>query len=280
MAKLDESKVRYIPSQRRKGVPTGKTAETMGVSARWIRRLYARYRNVDLKDVAYPTRTGRPKSGPPGRREHSAALAGRQTAHMGATGLEREIEEATGLRMPHNTIHEILKDEEMARNEPKKSGRRKWVRYERTHSNSMWHTDYKQLDDGRWFLCYEDDASRFVTGYGVFEHATAENALAVLDRAIKDRGRPASIMTDHARSSTPTRARSKERGSPNLRGGWRSWRYARSWRASATPRPTASWSGSAGRCGAIYACSATWPGGRARAPSTRRTSRCAPWRGS
>ncbi len=64
MAKLDESKVRYILSQRRKGVPTGEIAETMGVSARWIRRLCARYRNVDLKDVTYPMRMGRAQKRP------------------------------------------------------------------------------------------------------------------------------------------------------------------------------------------------------------------------
>ena len=40
------------------------------------------------------------------------------------------------------------------------------VRYERTYSNSMWHTDYKLLDDGRWFIAYQDDASRFLTGFG------------------------------------------------------------------------------------------------------------------
>ena len=57
-------------------------------------------------------------------------------------------------------FHEILKDGKMARNEPKKSGRRKWVRCERAHSNSMWRTDYKQLDGGRRFLCYEDDSPR------------------------------------------------------------------------------------------------------------------------
>lgn len=28
----------------------------------------------------------------------------------------------------------------------------------------MRHTDYKQLDDGHWFISYEDDASRCVTG--------------------------------------------------------------------------------------------------------------------
>ncbi len=38
---------------------------------------------------------------------------------------------------------------------------------------SMWHTDYI-LDDGRWFICHEGDASRFVAGYGTFEHAAME----------------------------------------------------------------------------------------------------------
>ena len=31
---------------------------------------------------------------------------------------------------------------------------------------------------------------------GMFEHATTENALAVLEEAIKNHGKPASIMTD------------------------------------------------------------------------------------
>ena len=73
----------------------------------------------------------------------------------------------------------------------------KRIRYECTYSNSMWHIDFNLLDGGRWFLCYEDDASRFVTGYGAFEHATTENALAVLEEVIKNHGKPASIMTDH-----------------------------------------------------------------------------------
>ena len=40
------------------------------------------------------------------------------------------------------------------------------------------------------------DASRFVIRYGVFEHATTENALAVLEEAIKNHGKPTSITTD------------------------------------------------------------------------------------
>ncbi|MCE2508350.1 MAG: hypothetical protein J4G04_03490 [Nitrosopumilaceae archaeon] len=62
------------------------------------------------------------------------------------------------------------------------------------HSNSMWHTDYMQLDDGRWFICYLVDASRFVTAWGGFPEATTENAIAVLEEAIKRYGKPASII--------------------------------------------------------------------------------------
>ena len=80
-----------------------------------------------------------------------------------------------------------------------RGGGRKWVRYERTYSNSMWHAGWTRIrggmHDGRWLLCYQDDASRFVAGYGMFDEATAQNALAVLDAAVGNHGRPASIMT-------------------------------------------------------------------------------------
>ena len=116
------------------------------------------------------------------------------------------------MNIPHGAIHAVLKDENMAETHPKKAKRRKWVRYEREHSNSLWHTDWKLLDDGRWFLCYEDDASRFVTGYGVFERATAENALAVLERAMADHGKPASIMTDHGAQFYANESEDRKRG--------------------------------------------------------------------
>ena len=164
MAKLDESKVRYILRKSRNGTSTAEIAKEMNVSARWIRKLCARYRNIDLKDMAYPVRMGRRPNDISGRREESAVLTYRQAAHLGATEIEDIIEAATGIHIPHNTIHDILKSVGMANAEPKKSNKRRWVRYERTYSNSMWHTDYKQLNDGRWFLCYEDDASCFVTG--------------------------------------------------------------------------------------------------------------------
>ena len=88
-------------------------------------------------------------------------------------------------------------DENLASKQTGKNRGRKWVKYERTYSNSMWHTGYKRLDDGRWFISYEDDASRLLTGFGVFDEATTEHAIRVLHQAISRYGKPASILTDH-----------------------------------------------------------------------------------
>ena len=110
-----------------------------------------------------------------------------------AVSLEMRIDRTGRMHMPHNTAHKMLKM--LTQPKPEKR-RRKWVRCERTHSNSMWHTDYKQLDDGRWFIPYLDDTSRFMTAYGVFGETTTKNALKVLELTITNHGKPAPIMTN------------------------------------------------------------------------------------
>ena len=57
-----------------------------------------------------------------------------------------------------------------------------------------------------------DNASRFVTGYGIFDNATTENALKVLDQTIGNHGRPASIMTDHGTQFYANEKESQKRG--------------------------------------------------------------------
>ncbi len=168
MSKLDESVVKWIIREKRKGRRNKQIAETAGVSIRWVQKLWARYK--DSSNITYPLPMGRHVNGLPGRREHSAVLAVNDGQRRGARNMEARIEKETGIHIPHNTIHEILMDNSLASEESGKKKRRKWIRYERVHSNSLWHTDYKQLNDGRWFLCYEDDASRFVTGWGVFTY--------------------------------------------------------------------------------------------------------------
>ena len=212
MKKLDESKVKRIIREKRKGTPNCTIAKEAGISVRWVQRLCKRYSGVPIDKISYPLTMGRPKNSLPGRREHSAVLSALSDDCSGAISLEKEIEQTTGMHIPHNRIHPLLKDADMAEEQSRKSKRRKWIRYERTHANSMWHTDYKQLDDGRWFICYLDDASRFVTAWGVFEEATTENALKVLDEAITNHGKPASIMTDHGSQFYANESDKKNKG--------------------------------------------------------------------
>ena len=152
-----------------------------------------------------------------GRREHSAVLHARGNEHVGASLPQEKIRERCGLNIPLGAMHGIMAGEDLAREEPGKKGkRRKWIRYGRTHPDPLWHTDWKQIHggmhDGRWFPCHGDDASRFVTGYGIFDNATTGNALGVLDGAIRNHGRPASIMTDHGVQFYANEKEAKKRG--------------------------------------------------------------------
>ena len=45
-AKLDDGKIKYIIREKEKGTPNSTIAENMKVSARHVRRLWARYRNT------------------------------------------------------------------------------------------------------------------------------------------------------------------------------------------------------------------------------------------
>ncbi|MBI2445462.1 transposase family protein [Candidatus Micrarchaeota archaeon] len=101
-----------------------------------------------------------------------------------------------GLRVSHHRIHAVLKEHGFAKKEPKKSKRRKWIRWQRQRSNSLWHADYSEIN-GKHVLIVEDDASRFIVGYGEFTEATAENARRVFAQAFAVYGLPRQVLTDH-----------------------------------------------------------------------------------
>ena len=118
----------------------------------------------------------------------------------GAIALEK-ILDSRGIHIGHNRIHRILKEEGFAQDEPRKQRRRKWIRYERRYSNSLWHADWFEEQKDKVIL-FEDDASRFITGYGVFGNATTENTISVLEKALQGYGIPKQLMTDHGTQFT------------------------------------------------------------------------------
>jgi len=79
-----------------------------------------------------------------------------------------------------------MKERGYVKEEPKKQRQRKWVRYERKHSLSLYHIDwFEDVEDGVQILIIEDDASRFISGYCVFKNATASNSVLALKESIE-----------------------------------------------------------------------------------------------
>jgi len=179
--KIEELSVYRIAKQRK-------------VSSRWVRHIWKTYQ--EIREIHIPQKCGR-KPKLTSEKEKKFILKTWKKDPLGAVSLELLLQIREGIRIPHNRIHKIIKENGIAEDQPSKQERRKWVRYERKHSNSMWHVDWSTLSDGKQLIIYEDDASRFITSYGVFDHATLENSLKVFKKAVNKYGAPKQLLSDN-----------------------------------------------------------------------------------
>jgi putative transposase len=108
-------------------------AKQQKVSQRWVRELYKRY--LKTGEYPYPAKPGR-KPLPITDDERTTILELRKEHPLCAGTLELILDERKS-HIPHNRIHKILIEAGISRIEPKKSKRRKWIRYQRRHSNSL-----------------------------------------------------------------------------------------------------------------------------------------------
>jgi len=194
MKKLNKKKVKWVVREMDKGERSVyRIAKTMKITPQWAREIHRIYHNTG--EYPFPQKPGR-KIKLVSDEERDIVLKIREEHPLsGAIALEKLID-SKGVHIGHNRIHRILKEEGLAKEEPHKQKRRKWIRYERRFSNSLWHADWfeEELDQA---ILFEDDASRFITGYGVFRNATSQNSNLVLEQAIKSYGVPSQLMTDH-----------------------------------------------------------------------------------
>ena len=100
------------------------------------------------------------------------------------------------MTVPKDAIRAALRESGDAVGRKRKQGRRKRMWCERGHSSSAWHADYQHLDDGSWPISYENDASRFMAGWGVFNGAAVGYAIEVLDRTMSRYGKPRSMLAN------------------------------------------------------------------------------------
>jgi len=204
MGKLDDRKIRnIIHNWKHKHWSVTKLSSFYEVSERRIRQIIEGYN----KDGFPPSlhRRGR-KRVKISEDEIKTILFYKEFSGLGPVALEKLIELEEGIHIPHNRIYKVLNKYNLSNPNPKKQKQRKYHRYERKHSMSLWHGDYKLFrlnGEEYWLISFIDDSSRLITCYGVFKKATAAHAVEVLKRGFEEYGIPDAIVTDNGTQFVP-----------------------------------------------------------------------------
>jgi len=191
MRKLNIKKIKWIVKEverRDKGVWT--IARVQGITPRWARELPRKYKG---KEVILRKPGRKPKPIPDAERK--LVIKTYKEYLVSATMIERILDEK-GKHIGHSKIHRILLEAGFAKREENKQKRRKYKCYQRKHSNSLWHTDWFQYKE-KWYILFEDDASRFTTGHGEFPNRSSANAWKVFKKAIEKYGIPKQLHSDN-----------------------------------------------------------------------------------
>ena len=105
--------------------------------------------------------------------------------NFGATYIAKYLRDNFNIHLSNNYIHQILLDNEMAKEEKNKRVRKKpWIRYERTHSLSAVHLDWHYNSFlQKWVCTVLDDASRKILAGGEYDQALGDHGIEMLNDA-------------------------------------------------------------------------------------------------
>ena len=110
-------------------------------------------------------------------------------------------EDKLALHMPlsHTSVNKILNQSGMCRESKNKGKRKKWVRWQREHANSLWQIDHTdEQDQGNCYtLSIMDDCSRYSLALVKLTQVTTDNVTHILDGLIKKQGKPLQILSDN-----------------------------------------------------------------------------------
>jgi putative transposase len=120
-------------------------------------------------------------------------LALRKKTNWGACKLKIMLPH---LHISHDTINLILSKNGLTRREHNRGKRAKYVRFQRKHSNSLWHIDDSEFDNGK-IIGILDDCSRYNLGILYAKNVTTTIATKFLDELIQKFGKPKAIISDN-----------------------------------------------------------------------------------
>ena len=103
------------------------------------------------------------------------------------------------LGISEKSIKRILKKHDLCCQTKTKNKRVKWVRWQRSHPNSLWQIDH--TDEQEKHNCYTlsviDDFSRYSLGLIMLKSVTTNNVTNILDELIKRFGKPKQLLSDN-----------------------------------------------------------------------------------
>jgi len=191
MKKLNQKKIKHIVKEgdkREQGFWT--IARIHHITPQHARKVYKKYKGIKEPKLLPCGRKPEPIT----EEEKKLVIDTFNEFQIGATMIEQILDEK-GIHINHNRIHRILLEAKLAKHEPKKKNRRKWVRYERKHSLSLIHTDCFEFK-GKKIILFIDDASRFITYCKECKDLTIESTCNAFKKSLRW-GIPKQLMSDH-----------------------------------------------------------------------------------
>ncbi len=176
---LTKRKVRCLIRWKERGESSKDIAQDLKVTKRRVNQVWRQYKETgEVPEIGNDV--GRPRKENT-EREMQIILEAKDKYKLGARRLEPIIDRDYEVHIPHNRIHRYLLEKGLAKENPNKKKRRKWVRYERQHSLSAAHMDWHDNDYGKKVCAIEDDASRSILVGGEFDHGYEKNSILVFE---------------------------------------------------------------------------------------------------
>jgi len=206
MKKLNKRKVKWIVREMNKReMGAWSISQQQKITPRHVRRVYKKFKGIKDPKFKKPGRKPREIS----KNERKLVTETYKEYLVCATMLEQILDEK-GIHINHNRIHKILLEEGLAKPEERKQKTRKYRCYERKHSNSLWHTDWFKYKE-KWYILFEDDASRFIIGSEKFSNRNSVNAWKVFKKSLKY-GIPKQLHSDNDSTFRANEQEGKKKG--------------------------------------------------------------------
>jgi transposase InsO family protein len=105
---------------------------------------------------------------------------------------------STYVDISHQSVNKILMKNKLTEPSKKKRNRKKYIKWQRDHVNSLWQMDLsEQKIEGKYCFSVIDDCSRYRIFIGGLNRVSTKILTKILDKAIKKYGKPREILTDN-----------------------------------------------------------------------------------